>query len=185
MKYFFNISSFSEYKFDPFIQSSSYLYSASKRAFRSFLDYYSSLRGYNYMNVVLYSIYGGVNLGRRVVEILQNSINSEKSIGMTSGEQILDFTHVTDIASFFIYSLNNLQVLCKINKGEDFHLGTGVGTSIKQLSQLLECKFGLNCNVEWGKLPYRETDIMKAIAPLHLNNPSIKWESKVKIEFGL
>jgi CDP-paratose synthetase len=185
VKYFFNISSFSEYKFEPFRKSNAYLYSASKSAYRNFLEYYAAICGFNYMNVVLYSIYGGKNMGKRVVEILCNSTSSVDRISMSPGEQLLDFTHVEDVSSFFSYAIKNIALLISLNPGEDFHLGTGQGTTIKQLANYIELKNGVKCNVEWGKLPYRDTDIMKAIAPLNQNNSLIKWKTTVNIKTGI
>ena len=172
MKLFVNTGSFSEYSGAP------YLYTASKTAFRSFLNYYSTITGFMYINAIPYTVYGIDKTVKRVVDYIKESMGSAKPINMTGGEQVLDFIHVEDVSRFYINIIQNPTAFYNLKiKGKDFHLGTGVGTSIRQLVAIMEKKYNTKCNINWGALPYRDNDIMFSIAPLEKNDSSIEWKA--------
>ena len=176
MKLFINTGSFSEYSGTP------YLYSACKTAFRSFLNYYSNLSGFRYINAIPYTVYGNDMTVKRVVDYIKESMESKSPIDMTGGEQVLDFINIDDISSFFLNIVSNPYIFYDLKtNGLDFHLGTGVGTSIRNLATIIEEKYNKKCNINWGGLPYRDSDIMYSVAPLEKNDPSINW----KAEFNL
>ena len=176
MKLFVNTGSFSEYSGIP------YLYTASKTAFRSFVNYYSNLSGFRYINAIPYTVYGNDMTVKRVVDYIKESMESKSPIDMTGGEQVLDFINIEDISSFFLNIVSNPDTFYNLNtNGSDFHLGTGAGTSIRNLATIIEEKYNKKCNINWGGLPYRDSDIMYSVAPLDKNDPSINW----KAEFNL
>jgi len=112
-------------------------------------------------------------------------MNSELPIKMTEGEQILDFIHVYDVANFFVFILQNKCKFYALENGEEFHLGTGRGTSIRELASILEKKYGKKCNVIWGGIPYRKRDTMYAVAPIAKNIKELGWKAKIKLENGI
>ena len=182
---FVNVGSFSEYYSGTEKINDAYLYSATKSAFRIFVDYYSQLKGFKYITVVPYSVYGGKTTVKRLVDYLIESIDAENPVSMTAGEQVLDFIHVNDITSFFIQILKNPSLFYSLKNGNEFHLGTGKGTSIRELAGIMEKISGKKCNILWGGRPYREHDIMYAVAPIAKNANEINWSATVTIEEGL
>ena len=84
---------------------------------------------------------------------------------MSGGEQILDFIHVDDVVSCIKYIVSNSQRFIEEPTSE-YHLGSGKGTSLRELAQMLEKKYKRNCHIAWGALPYRERDVMYAVAPI-------------------
>lgn len=181
---FVNVGSFSEYSSGVEKINDAYLYSATKSAFRVFVEYYSRLKGFQYITVTPYSVYGGKPTVKRLMDYLIESINAENPVSMTDGEQILDFIHVKDVISFFIYILNNPAFFYSINNGEEFHLGTGKGASIKELASIIEEISGKRCNIQWGGKPYRENDIMYAVAPISKNR-EIDWKANISLKEGV
>lgn len=184
MKLFINIGTFAEYRFNSKQIDNAYLYSASKTAFRSFLDYYSSLSDYKYVHVIPYSIYGGQDTSKKVMDYIKDSFESDIPIQMTEGKQVLDFIHVDDIVSFFRYIIHHLDLFSLLENGETIHLGTGVGTSLKDLASMLELKFHHKANIQWGGIPYRERDIMYAVAPVN-KLKILGWESQIPLSVGI
>jgi CDP-paratose synthetase len=179
MKLFVNTGSFAEYRYHHDAFDSAYLYAASKTAFRSFVDYYSDLCGFRYITVIPYTVYGGNMTVKRLMDYIKESMDSKATIDMTGGEQVLDFIHVDDISNFFVNVVVNAgKFYCLKNNGEEFHLGTGTGTSIRTLAIMLENKHKKKCNVNWGGIPYRDRDIMYSVAPIERNDPSIGWKAK-------
>ena len=184
-KLFVNVGSFSEYGSGTEKITDAYLYSATKSAFRVVVDYYSRLKGFNYITAIPYSVYGGKQTIKRLIDYLIESIHAEHPVSMTGGEQILDFIHINDVTSFFIYLLTNLTLFDSFHHGAEFHLGTGKGTSIRELASVLEEISGEKCNILWGQRPYREQDIMYAVAPTAKNLELIDWHTNITIQEGL
>lgn len=182
---FVNTGSFAEYRFGPSKINDAYLYAATKSAFRCFCDYYSQLKGFKYITVVPYSIYGGKPTIKRLMDYIIESLDAEQPVNMTAGEQILDFTHVNDLASFYVYIINNLKLFSQLNNGEEFHIGTGKGTSIRELVCIVEDIFEKKCNINFGGRPYRERDTMHAVAPIAKNLGLVKWRSQINLYDGI
>lgn len=173
IKEFINFGTFAEYQFGNKLKSA-YLYSATKTAFRSILDYYSETYKFKYYNVIPYTIYGGEDTQKKVIDYIKDSFIKE--VNMTAGEQILDFIHIDDVCDFIIKLLlrNN-----EIPDKQEFFLGTGKGTSIRELSKILEKKYNKTCKINWGKLSYRPNDIMYAVAPIGNNLKYLNWKASI------
>lgn len=180
MRLFVNTGSFAEYLHCSNNFDSAYLYAASKTAFRSFVRYYSDLCGFRYITAIPYSIYGGNMTVKRLMDYILESMDSSANIEMTPGAQVLDFIHVDDVSDFYVYVVQNLEKFIKLkNNGEEFHLGTGIGTSIQDLVKLFEHKYNVKCNINWGGRPYRDRDVMYSVAPTENNERSIEWRAKL------
>lgn len=186
MKLFVNTGSFAEYRLGPGAFESAYLYTASKTAFRAFVDYYSKLARFRYITAVPYSVYGGRMTVKRIMDYICESMDSEIPLDMTAGEQVLDFIHVDDVAGFFTYVVNHAQEFYALEKnGEEFHLGTGRGISIREVATVMEEITSKKCNINWGGKPYRDRDTMYAVAPIARNLLLTGWRAKIGIREGV
>lgn len=172
---FINFGTFAEYQFGNGFDSA-YLYSATKTAYRSILDYYSKTYNFKYYNVIPYTIYGGKDTQKKVIDYIKDSF--EKEVDMTLGEQTLDFIHIDDVCDFIIKLLFHDKI---IPNKQDFFLGTGKGTTIRELSKILELKYNKSCNINWGKLKYRPNDIMYAVAPIGNNLRYLNWRASISL----
>lgn len=185
LKLFVNTGSFAEYMYGPGKIEDAQLYTATKSAFRHFVDYYSKLSGYKYITVVPYSIYGGIPTVKRIMDYIIESMDAENPVDMTYGEQILDFTHVSDLAGFYVHILKNMELFRGIDNGEEFHIGTGKGLSIKDLAIIVEKTYGKTCNIKWGGRPYRERETMHAVAPIAKNISMVNWRANIDVVEGI
>lgn len=185
-KLFVNTGSFAEYRIGPDHFDNAYLYSASKTAFRIFLEYYSKLgKGFKYITAVPYSVYGGKMTIKRLFDFMAESIEAKEPVKMSPGEQVLDFIHVHDVAGFYTHVIAHSDIFLSMsNNGHEFYLGTGKGHTIKEVALIMERVSGKHCNIEWGGLSYRENDIMYAVAPTERNIAS-KWEAKISLQEGV
>ena len=162
MKLFVNTGSFAEYRLGPGLFDSAYLYTAS------------------------YSVYGGKRTVKRIMDYIIESMYSEEPVNMTAGEQVLDFIHVDDVAGFYTYVVEHVAEFCHLEKnGEEFHLGTGRGTSIREVAALVEDIFGRKCNINWGGRPYRDRDTMYAVAPIAKNLLLTGWTTTITLRDGI
>jgi CDP-paratose synthetase len=185
LKLFVNMGSFAEYNQGPHKISNSYLYTVTKSAFRHFVEYYATLSGYKAIHIVPYSIYGGKDTTKKIIDYIRESFDAETPVKMSKGEQILDFIHVKDVVSFFLLILKQLDKFVQFPIGEEFHLGTGRGTSVRALAALMEQVFDKKCNAAWGGIPYRPLDTMYAVAPVAKNLELLNWRAEISLEEGI
>lgn len=182
LKLFINTGTFAEYykgndEFDP-----AYLYSATKTASRSFLDYYSKVYDFKQATVVPYTIYGGQDTQKKIIDIIYDSIASKTPIDLSPGEQVLDFIHVNDVTDFYLLLIDNMNHLpFKSN----FKLGTGTGHTLKQLANIIEDITMKRTNINWGGKPYRPADIMYAVADTSNQFNLFGWHPEFELPNGI
>lgn len=179
---FVNVGSFAEYRLglDKGFRDA-YLYTATKSAFRHVVDYYADKCGFRYVTAVPYTVYGGVDTGKKLIDYMVESIDSEEPVKMTKGEQVLDFVHVDDVARFFAAMVEHNE---EVESRREFHLGTCVGTMVRDLADIIGKESGQKLNIEWGGREYRPLDVMHAVAPQdeYLNR---FWKAEMTIEEGV
>jgi CDP-paratose synthetase len=182
-KYFVNTGTFTEFLYGDGKYFPANLYSATKTAERSIIQYFTNLSGRKWINIILYSPYGRKNDYKKVVDYMADAMNAKEQVAFSNGEQILDFIHVDDIADFYLNLLKKIDLLNE--PFEEFHLGTGKGHSIMEVAQIMEDVFGKKINANWGGLPYRKFDIMYAIAPVKKNMDVLGWTAKIDMLKGM
>lgn len=179
---FINTGSSSEYYRGDDNLDAAYLYSATKSASRVFIDYYSQAFDFNYITVVPYTIYGGnINQGK-IVDIIYRTLFSSSSIDLSPGEQILDFIHVQDVTDFYLLLLKHVN---KLENKTVFHLGTGVGNSLKEVASKIESITKKRTNINWGGVDYRARDVKFAVANVSKQILAFNWKPKITLEDGL
>jgi len=182
IKLFINTGTFAEYyKGDNTLQPA-YLYAATKTASRSLLDYYSLCYNFKYTTVVPYTIYGGDDTQKKIVDIVYDSLYSDTPIDLTPGNQILDFIHVDDVTDFYKLLIDNHEI---VPHKQNFQLGTGKGTTLKEIASTLEKKTGKKTNINWGGKNYRQTDVLYAIADTTHQHNLFQWKPKIGINDGI
>ena len=182
LKWFINTGSFAEYYKGDGVFDPAYLYSATKTASRIFVDYYSKAYKFNYTTIVPYTIYGGVDTQEKIIDLIFNSLDSEKSVSLTQGNQVLDFIHIEDVTDFYITCLLNLH---KIPNGTSFQLGTGIGHTLREISAIMEMSTNKFSNIAWGSKSYRPRDVMFAVANISNQDLLFNWKPKITIEDGI
>ena len=66
--------------------------------------------------------------------------------------------------------------------GEDFHLGTGRGTTVREVAKIIESVSKRRCNINWGARAYRDRDTMYAVAPIAKNIELIQWKAQIELK---
>jgi CDP-paratose synthetase len=184
LKLFVNTGSFTEYRNGYRSIDDAYFYSATKSAFRSFLDYYAKLKGFKYITVVPYSVYGGKPTVKRIMDYMMDAMEATVPVDMTPGQQVLDFIHVDDVAVFFLSVIHRFEEYLALDQGCEFHLGTGRGYTLREVAKELEQITGKPFNIHWGGREYRERDTMYAVAPVSANREDL-WKSRISLHEGL
>lgn len=182
IKWFINTGSFAEYYNGDGVLDPAYLYTAAKTASRIFIDYYSKAYSFNYMTIAPYTIYGGEDTQKKIIDIIYDSLGSKQKVDLTKGEQVLDFIHIEDVSDFYISCIANLD---KIPNKTNFHLGTGVGHTLKQIVTIMEKETHKTANINWGGKSYRPRDVMHAVANISQQDRILNWRPKIKLEEGI
>lgn len=183
IKLFINTGSFSEYYYNNEVINPTYFYSATKISARYIIEYFSKKNNFKVINAILYTVYGKKSSNKKIIDYAIDSLDSADSIKMSDGKQILDFIYIDDVVNFYINLLYNFS---KLNiKEKDYFVGTGCGTSIKELVQILEDKTGKKANIEWGANKSRHIDTKQAISNTVKTLEDLVWSAKTNIHTGL
>lgn len=182
INWFFNVGSFAEYYYGNSVLSPAYLYAATKTASRTFVDYYSSVYDFQYITIVPYTIYGGNDSQKKIIDLIYDSLFTKQAIDLSPGEQILDFINLEDVTDFFIDLINNLP---KVSNKTTFHLGSGKGYTLRQLTYLIEKITNKSANINWGGKDYRPRDVMYAVANISEQYRTFNWKPQISLEQGI
>jgi nucleoside-diphosphate-sugar epimerase len=182
LKLFINTGTFAEYFHGNEVLEPAYFYAATKTASRSLIDYYSKAYNFKQVTVVPYSIYGGNDNQKKILDLLFDSLNSDISLDLTLGEQVLDFIHVDDVSDSYILLIKNIN---KIDNKQVFKLGTGNGHTLRQVVQIIEEITNRRANINWGGKSYRKSDVMYAVADLRSCIEILNWSPKIDLKSGI
>jgi CDP-paratose synthetase len=180
---FINTGTFAEYSGQEIKLNPAYLYAATKTAFRPILNYFQKIIGFKLLHVIPYTIYGVKGETKKLIDFIYDSLEVSTLINMSPGDQVLDFIHISDVISFYKKLIDNYM---KIDIEENiFHLGTGIGTTPRQLAVLIESIFEKKVNINWGGKPYRVLDTMYAVAPHEPLSDRIGWKPIINLKEGI
>ena len=182
LKLFVNTGTFAEYFKGDGNLCPAYFYAATKTASRAFVDYYATTYNFKQSTVVPYTIYGGSDSQKKIIDIIYDSMYSADAIDLSPGEQVLDFIHVEDVVEFYVTLVNKLDTL---DYKTNFQLGTGKGTTLKELAILIENVAGKKTKINWGGKKYRSSDVMYAVADLESINRLFNWKPEISLKDGI
>lgn len=135
LKLFVNTGTFAEYFKGDGELLPAYFYAATKTASRAIVDYYANAYNFKQTTVVPYTIYGGVDTQKKIIDLIFDSTNSKEPLQLSPGEQVLDFIHIDDVVNFYLSLIDNINILPNTS---EFKLGTGIGTNLKELAKIVE-----------------------------------------------
>lgn len=182
IKCFINVGSFSEYHFSDGNLNPTYLYAATKTAFRSILNYYSALSGFKVVHVVPYTIYGGQDSQKKIIDILFDAVNTTEPLKISEGLQNLDFIYISDLVIFFRKLIDGFE---KIDHNDVLHVGTGKVHNLRDVAKKIEEITNSPLRLNWGAYPPRVRDTVYANAPIGKLKILLNWEPEVTLEEGL
>jgi CDP-paratose synthetase len=180
VKAFLNTDSF----FNNRIHSYSYLseYTLTKKHALEWLKLLSKTNVFKLINLKIFHMYGESDSESKFVpNLISQLIKGSEAIKMTKGEQTRDFIYIKDVVSAYRQVLSSIE---ELSYYEEFDVGTGVETSIKEFTNLtkviLECK----TKILFGAIPYREGEIMNSKAE-NTKLCKLGWKPSFSLEKGL
>jgi CDP-paratose synthetase len=161
-------------------------YSLSKAQFTDWLKNRSNQ--IQAINFKIEHMYGVKDDNKKFIHWLINEmLNSEGPINLTSGIQKRDFVYVTDVINAYNLIIKKSELLPNWN---EFDIGTNIFTEVKEfvltlaLSLENEYKKVIVPRLKFGSIPYRIEEIMTPI----LDNTKLTilgWQHKVDIKDGV
>lgn len=159
------------------------LYAATKQAFMDIARYYWETNKINFCTLMLYDTYGPNDTRPKIFNLWDRIARSGKALDMSSGEQLIDISHVDDIASAFALLATHLQNSeAKVRNGDVFAVKADKRYTLKELAVIFEETAKSKLNINWGGRGYREREVM---------NPWLSgivvpgWKPKVSVEQGI
>lgn len=187
-----------KYNTELFINTDSYFtksntlylekYTQSKKDFYKILE--KSSKNIKIINMRLEHIFGYYDNNNKFVKSIFNKIVVEKanSIDLTFGEQKRDFIYIDDVVDSYLKALeygflNNFEI-------KDFEIGTGKSISVRQFVEYINKKNKSEkyCSLNFGKIPYRENEIMESKADIENHkilgfNPKYSYQKGIDLMF--
>lgn len=158
VKIFMNTDSFfnnSEYSY-------SYLsdYTLSKKQSLDWIKLLTHGKSCKVINMKIFHMFGENDAPSKFIPFVINKLKSnEQYLELTAGEQTRDFVYVKDVVSAYSHVLRNYEDL---EEFQEFHVGTGKSTTIKELVETIKKVTESNTNLNFGALLYREGEIMES-----------------------
>lgn len=162
-------------------QSPVNLYAATKDAFESIITYYEQGRGLKIITLKLFDSYGPGDLRPKLFSMLRIAGEDKTPILMSEGEQLLNFVYIDDVVDAYIQSLKRFQDDLVIGH-EKYAVMSGESLSLKEAVTVWVEETGITPNIEWGKKPYREREVMELWEKGH-TLPG--WEAKTRLREGI
>ena len=174
---FLNFGTFAEFKMGGEKTNNTYLYSASKTAFRAFIEYYASIMEFTLIHLVPYTIYGTNDEKKKIFDFILDGFYAESPVKMSPGLQKLDFIHVDDVCRI-IYTIITSPKVSNYHL-ENIYVGSGESHTLRKVASIMEEILTISPKHEWGGLPYRNQEVMFACANI---NPLIELDCVPKVD---
>jgi CDP-paratose synthetase len=159
------------------------LYAASKQAFESIAQYFIETNKIVFSTLRLSDTYGPNDTRPKIFNLWEKIAKSGESLDMSAGEQIIDISYIDDIVTAFVLLSKHLQKNnSNIVNGVVYAVKAEKRYTLIQLAKIFEDVTNYKLNIKWGKLAYREREVMK---PWEYGEVVPGWRSQVSVEEGI
>ena len=129
------------------------LYAATKQAFEDVLAYYCERGRLRVVTLNLYDTYGPDDHRGKVLTALVRALESGEPLAMSSGEQLVDFVHVDDVAAAFVRGAEIAAALDPGAAPETYAVSSGEPRRLRDFVALLGEVAGRPVPVTWDAPP--------------------------------
>lgn len=157
------------------------LYAATKQAMEDVVQYYVVARGFEAITLQIYDTYGPGDRRNKIVSLLVKAALSGTHVGLSPGEQLLEFVYVSDVVNAYVSAAARL-LEGRVCRHERYAMRAKERLSLKEIANVVERVTERTIDVTWGEKPYREREVM---VPWRLGKPLVGWSPTVGLEDGL
>lgn len=152
-------------------------YTLSKRILSRFSN--SGLLSINHFHLILPSIYGHGENNNRLIPYIVNSLLEKKELKLTSGEQIRQFLHISDVVDFIInFILHN-----DLTRGI-YNLTSDDYCYVKDVVKIIFDSFNSDYTKVLGRIE-RKDESMKVLLLQDMKARKTGWSPKKNIKDGI
>ena len=130
-------------------------YGLSKLHAEDWIKMYGELYGLKYVILRIYNVYGPKN-NKGVVYYFMKNLKENRPLTIYGGKQIRDFVYVDDVCKAIRLVLDE-----KLNWNTTYSIGTGIGTSIGKLAQMLQKITGIKAKID--RKPAKNNEIWVSV----------------------
>jgi nucleoside-diphosphate-sugar epimerase len=161
-------------------------YSLSKAQFSEWGQYLSEVSNVVFVDLIMEHFYGPNDDNSKFISNLISKLKNNDSMLMdlTPGEQIRDFIYIDDAVSAIVTILNAIQKNELVSNYMKIPVGSGVGTSIRQIVEKIHQKLNSSVGLNFSALPYRKIEAMYSVADISLLK-SFGWQPEFGIDDGI
>jgi len=157
------------------------LYSATKEAIESILNFYVSSAKASAITLRLFDTYGPNDNRKKLISMLVESFSTNSQVEMSEGEQEIDLVYIDDVLNAYLIAAEILK-----NSKPYKHMIYGISSNnpitLKELVEIINATLNKKPNIAWGVKPYREREVMKTWKSFE-RLPG--WEPKIGLKEGL
>ncbi len=156
-------------------------YAVSKVASDKYLQYMKDAYGFPITVLRPFNTYGRATNKNMVVErILSQIMSGTHEVRLGDPDAVRDFLYMSDHVNAYLQCLGNPKAL-----GETINFCTGLGVSIRELSELCSDLTGYQGDIVWDTLPRRPLDIHTLIGNNQKAHSLLGWTPEVSLQGGL
>jgi len=157
-------------------------YAVSKVAATQLVRMYAQKHGVPAFVLRLYSLYGPYEDFSRLIPTLLGHAQKGLLPPLVNANISRDFVYVADAVRAFEAVLSRAP---ELKPGSVFNVGSGVGTTLAQLVQLVRELFDIQAQPVWGSMPDRSWDHPAWFADPSKAADVIGWRSRTSLREGL
>lgn len=158
-------------------------YSSTKDIFKLIGKKIAEKNKFKFVNIKLENMYGpGDATSKFSTFVIRSCIKNVESIDLSSGYQKRDFIYIDDVVNSYIL------LITKFNDGatldDEYHVGTGIRTSIREFATLSKKIVGSNTKLNFGAIEDRQNEIDLSSADF-ASIIKMGWACKYNLTSGL
>jgi len=157
-------------------------YSVSKISTSYLLNYFGKLKKIPCLNLRLYSIYGPWEEPDRLIPRLIEEGRKGRYPPLVNPETTRDFVYIDDCINAFISAVINLK---EDFYGESINIGTGVKSSLLELTEKSKILFNIEKSPVWDTMANRNWDTQEWFGNFSKAKNLINWEPTLDLYNGL
>lgn len=135
------------------------LYAATKEAFETIAKYYVETSLMRMITLKLTDTFGPNDPRGKILNLLKRIAETGELIEMSEGEQKVGLVYIEDIIKAFKKAMKEVVTL-KEHSIKRYVVVPNEVYTLKQVVNIFENEIGTKLNIQWGKRPYREREVM-------------------------